>query len=99
MGYACDPFEADAALRILGDVRHQVAPIISTPWQEIPALYARLGDGAVADCLRFMILTAMRTEACAGARQDEVAGDTWTVGHAGAARSAVVAGMSRSAWR
>ncbi|CAM3089724.1 site-specific integrase [Paracoccus nototheniae] len=79
MGYHCDPFEADAALRILGDVRHQVSPIVSTPWQEIPALYARLGEGAVADCLRFMILTAMRTEACAGARGDEIAGDVWTV--------------------
>lgn len=79
MGYQCDPIEADAAARILGDVHHVAQPIPSTRWQDVPDLYARLGDGPLADCLRFIILTAMRTEACAGARAGEFEGDVWTV--------------------
>lgn len=79
MGYECDPFEVDAAARILGEVHHQTVPIVSTPWQDAPALFARLGTGAVADCLRFMMLTAMRTDACAGIRLEEVSDDVWTV--------------------
>lgn len=79
MGFAVDPFEADAAKRILGDVHHVATPIASTPWQDIPALYARLGDGPLANCLRLMILTAMRTDPCAGARIEEFDGDIWTI--------------------
>ena len=79
MGFRCDPIESDAAARILGDVRHVATPIASTRWQDIPDLYERLGEGELADCLRFLILTAMRTEACAGARICEIEGDTWTV--------------------
>lgn len=79
MGFAVDPFEVDAAVRILGEVHHKATPIPSTPWQDIPALYEKLGDTGVSDCLRFMILTAMRMDACSGMRADEVAGNVWTV--------------------
>lgn len=79
MGYGTDPIEADAAARILGDVRHTATPIPAVRWQDIPDVYAKLGDGPLADCLRFIILTAMRTEACAGARAEEFDGDVWTV--------------------
>lgn len=79
MGYDCDPFNADAAQRILGEVRHVTVSIESTPWEKIPDLYARLGTGPVADCLRFMILTLVRMDGCAGARIEEFSDDVWTV--------------------
>lgn len=78
-GYPCDPFEVDAAARILGDVRHIPKRIASTPWQQIPALFARLGNDSASECLRFMILTVVRMEGCAGARKDEIDGNVWTV--------------------
>lgn len=79
MGFECDAFEADAAQRILGDVRHEVKSIAATPWQDIPDVYAKLGKGAVADCLRFMILTLVRSDGCRGARVEEFEDDIWTV--------------------
>ncbi len=79
MGYSARPNEAEAAKRILGQVLHRPTPIAATPWQDVPALYARLGDSASADCLRFIILTVMRTHACAGARFDEIKDGVWTV--------------------
>lgn len=79
MGYPCDPVIVDAATRILGEVHHVTTPIPSTPWQDIPALFAKLGESSVDRCLKFMILTLVRTDGCAGARRDEVEGDIWTV--------------------
>ena len=79
MGYDCDPFDADAARRTLGDVRHMPQPHPATSWQDIPDLYTRLGEGPTADCLRFMILTVAREHACMGARRSEIDGDIWTV--------------------
>ena len=63
MGVECDPFEVEAAKRILGEVRHVAVPIASTPWQDLPALYARLGDNVSDECLRFLILTCVRADA------------------------------------
>ncbi|WP_375553413.1 tyrosine-type recombinase/integrase [Roseovarius mucosus] len=80
MGYECDPFTVDAAQHMLGAVIHTPEPIPATPWQEIPALFARLENrGATAACLRFMMLTLVRASGCRGARFDEIEGDVWTV--------------------
>ena len=80
MGVACDPFAVDAARAMLGEVHHVTTHIAATPWQEIPALYARLGKGLETHrCLRFMILTCVRSDAARGARYSEVDGDLWTV--------------------
>lgn len=79
MGYPCDPFEVEAAKRILGEVRHIAVPIPSTPWQDVPGLYARLGNSISDDCLRFTILTCVRADASTRARLCEFDGDVWTV--------------------
>jgi len=77
--YDCDPFEVDAAERMLGQFHHIEHRIPATPWQEIPDLYARLDHSMPGECLRWMILTLARTEACIGARKDEIDGDVWTI--------------------
>lgn len=80
MGFDCDPFTVDAAKRMLGDVIHKPTPIASTPWQDIPAVYDKLNSGNSGDlCLRFMMLTLVRLDAAAGAHQDEIERDIWTV--------------------
>ncbi|MGX9855759.1 tyrosine-type recombinase/integrase [Limimaricola variabilis] len=80
MGYDCEPMAVDQAQYRLGEVLHKATPMPSTPWQDIPALWDRLGKGAVSDqCLRFMILTLVRLDGCAGARFDEIEDGIWTV--------------------
>lgn len=80
MGFNCDPFTVDAAQHMLGMVVHTAEPIAATPWQDIPALFARLeGRSTTASCIRFMALTLVRAAGCRGARFDEFDGDVWTV--------------------
>lgn len=80
MGLEADPFTVEAAAHILGDVSRTIEHIAATPWQEVPALYARLDrPGASYRCLRWMILTAMRSESARGARFSEIEGVVWTV--------------------
>ena len=80
MGYECDPIAVDRAQHMLGKVMHTSVPIPATPWQEIPALFARLNTGSSSDqCLRWMILTLVRYDGCAGTQQPEIDGDVWTV--------------------
>jgi integrase len=53
------------------------------PWQDMPALVAKLAEskGTAALCLRFLILTAARSGEARGARWNEIDldGKTWTV--------------------
>lgn len=80
MGLRSDPDIVDAARYLLGEHLYTPTPIPATPWRDVPALYARLGDGgSVAECLRFMILTAVRMAGCRWARLTEVEGDVWTI--------------------
>ena len=80
MGLTCDPFTVDAARRQLGTVAHRPEPTPSTPWQDMPALYARLDTGLVAhDCLRWTMLTLVRIDGCRRATAGEISGDVWTV--------------------
>ena len=80
MGFDCDPFTVEAAKHMLGEVLHRTASIPATPWQDIPDLYARLsGQGNVATCLQFMILTLVRVAGCRMARFDEINDGVWTV--------------------
>lgn len=80
MGFDCDPFVVDAAREMLGNVAHVAKHITATQWENIPALYARLDNGGPVDqCLRWMILTAVRMDGCSGARLSEINGDVWTV--------------------
>ncbi|GAA6176962.1 tyrosine-type recombinase/integrase [Sulfitobacter pacificus] len=80
MGYDCKPFVADAARVMLGKVDHQTENVAATPWQEVPALYQALdGMSSPKLCLRWMILTCVRSAGCLGARFDEIADGVWTV--------------------
>ena len=80
MGMPCDPDIADTAEYLLGEYIHVSEPIKATPWQQIPNLFQALeGRGNAAACLQFMILTAVRSNGCRGARFAEIDGDTWTV--------------------
>lgn len=80
MGLACDPSIVGSARVMLGVVDHEVKHIVSTPWQDIPALYSRLeGLGSASLALRWAILTCVRSQAFLGARFDEIDGDVWTV--------------------
>lgn len=78
-GYPVDPFVIKQAVARLGQNVHEVQHIPATAWQDIPNLYSRLPDSNAGQCLRFMILTLVRLNGCAGARFDEVSGDLWTV--------------------
>jgi len=80
MGFDCDPFTIDAAVRMLGEHRHVVQHIPATPWQDIPALWQRLDPSlASARCLRWLVLTLVRVDAGRGARVSEMQDDVWTV--------------------
>ncbi|GGH32477.1 protein of unknown function [Cribrihabitans marinus] len=80
MGYSVDPFVCDAARHMLGHVAYQQQPIRSTPWQDIPDLFARLDQPHPSYlALRFTILTAARGMPIRGARFDEIDGDVWTI--------------------
>ena len=79
-GIDVDPFVAEAARHMLGEVRQKVRHLPSTPWQQVPDLYQRLaGVAAGRQCLRWIILTAVRGESARGARFSEIDGDTWTI--------------------
>lgn len=81
MGHDCDPFTVEAAKEVLGAVEYIPTPIPATPWQEVPALYARLKEDQsdVAQCLRWIILTIVRSDAARGAQLDEIEDGIWTV--------------------
>ncbi|WP_171178687.1 site-specific integrase [Ruegeria sp. HKCCD8929] len=80
MGYEVDPFTVDAARHMLGHYDQVVTPIVATPWQDIPDLYARLHKPTpVHRSLRWAILTAARGDGVRGARFDEFDGDVWTI--------------------
>ncbi|MDO5621193.1 MAG: integrase arm-type DNA-binding domain-containing protein [Paracoccus sp. (in: a-proteobacteria)] len=79
LGYGCDPVIADAAARMLGEVRHIDQHIEATPWQRLPELYKALPDTVAGDCLRWIILTVVRSDGCRGARLAEINGGIWTV--------------------
>ncbi len=79
MGFPVDPIIVDQATRMLGEVLHVPEHIPSTPWRDIPTLYAALPETNAGQCLRFMILTLVRLDGCAGARFSEVDDDLWTV--------------------
>lgn len=80
MGMDCDPFTVEAAQHMLGVVIHKPKHISATPWQEVPALYQRLDSLAgSALCLRWMMLTLVRSTGCRGARFDEIENGVWTV--------------------
>jgi len=79
-GYNCTPETVDSAQHMLGHVTHVVKHHAALPWQDMPDLWASLnGDYPSTWCLKWLILTAVRSDAARGARWDEIEGDVWTV--------------------
>jgi integrase len=79
MGLDCDPFIVDQARHMLGHVIRVTTPIVSTPWQDVPAVFKRLGDSASHQAIKLVILTAARSHSVRGATFDEFEGDVWTI--------------------
>lgn len=78
-GVDCSPLTIDHAKVMLGKVRHETKHMKALPWQDVPAFYAQLGDTAVDECIKLIILTVVRSDAGRGARLSEVEGDVWTI--------------------
>lgn len=80
-GLDVDPFTIEAARHMLGEVNRKPTPTPATPWQDIPALFERLGAKPTSShlCLQWMILTAVRSDGCRGARLSEIQEGVWTV--------------------
>jgi integrase len=79
-GVECDPFTVDMARHMLGVVHHVPKPTPATPWQDIPELFKSLDrDDASHLCLRFKMLTLVRSNGVRGARFDEITDNVWTV--------------------
>ena len=75
IGHRVDPATLEATHEMLGDLHIKHEHIEATPWQDIPELFQRLhGDTSGRACLRFLILTAVRSDAARGARLSEIDG-------------------------
>lgn len=80
MGYECDPFTLEQARHMLGVFVRAPVGIVSTSWQDIPTLFAKLDGKTVSHAaLRLAILTCARTDSLRGMRFIEIDGDVWTV--------------------
>ncbi|MDX2483439.1 MAG: integrase [Pseudodonghicola sp.] len=80
MRFPVDPFVCDAARHMLGHVEVVETPISSTPWREIPDLFARLDKPYPSYlALRLIILTETHGTPARGAQFSEIEGDVWTV--------------------
>lgn len=79
MGFPADPEIVEAAREMLGHVKHVVTPTAAVPWQDVPDLYAQLGETTAGLCNRWVILTLVRIHAARGAHLSEIDGDIWTV--------------------
>lgn len=79
-GYACHEETVEHARHMLGG--HTIDPvgITSTPWQDVPTVFAALRKpGVAAMALRWVMLTATRSDSARGARFTEIDGAVWTV--------------------
>lgn len=79
MGFPADPDIVDSAREMLGVARHIVTPTAAVAWQDVPALYAKLGDTTAGLCNRWIMLTLVRMDAARKAQLVEIDGDVWTV--------------------
>ena len=80
LGLNVDLLAVPKAKALLGAQRHQVQPIPSIPWQEVPNFYASLTESTPTQlALRLLILTGMRSSPIRFAHLDEFSDDTWIV--------------------
>ena len=65
---------------MLGEVRHQLTKTPASDWRDIPRIYAALDQDSPSHlCLRFKILTLVRSAGVRGAQFDEIEDGVWTV--------------------
>lgn len=81
--YEVDPITVERVKERLGEIQIDPENITSTPWQDIPALFDQLAtvypDASGRMCLRFLILTVVRSDSARGARFSEIEDGVWTV--------------------
>lgn len=71
------PLKAKA---LLGKSRHEPKHIEAVPWAEVPAFYASLAEPSPVNlCLRFLILTGVRSKPARFLRLEQIDGGVWTV--------------------
>lgn len=76
-----NPADPDIIRNLMPRVRHQKQHHPAVPWKDAPAVWARLAGrgGIAANALRLLILTAVRSGECRGARWDEISDGVWTI--------------------
>lgn len=80
MGLDVDLQATSKAKELLGKSRQPRAHIPAMDWRDVPAFYATLNEGSVTHlALRFLILTAARTQSVRFCRIDQIEHDIWTV--------------------
>lgn len=83
IGLDVDLLAIQKAKALLGAQDHKVKHIASMPWREVPTFYDSLeGEGMVAECLRFIIMTVgPRSAPARNARWSDIDldGQIWTV--------------------
>tara|TARA_R110002051_G_C8677331_1_gene491262 strand:+ start:175 stop:1359 length:1185 start_codon:yes stop_codon:yes gene_type:complete len=78
-GLDCDPKTVDRARHMLGEVMHKPRHLPAMRWQDVPGLYASLGNTSAHLALRWVVLTLVRGSSARGARFGEIDGAVWTV--------------------
>jgi integrase len=80
LGIDVDLQATDKARALLGKQRHTAEHIPAMAWKDVPAFYASLSDGTVTHlALRLLILTGARSGPLRFVREDQIAGDIWTI--------------------
>ncbi|MET3354670.1 UNVERIFIED_ORG: integrase [Xanthobacter viscosus] len=80
LGLDVDLQATEKARALLGQQRHKPENIPAMPWGEVPGFYASLNEGTVTHlALRLLILTGVRSGPLRFIREDQIAGDVWTI--------------------
>lgn len=71
------PLKAKA---LLGKSRHEARHIEALDWREVPAFYRSIAEPSPVNlCLRFLILTGVRSKPARFLRLEQIEGDVWTI--------------------
>ena len=80
LGLNVDMQAVDKAKALLGKSRHVITNIPAMSWREAPDFYATLSEPTITHlALRLLILTGVRSRPVRFLRDEEIAGDVWTI--------------------
>jgi integrase len=80
LGLDVDTQVIDKAKALIGTGDSKTEKIPAMAWQDVPGFYASLDDGSVTHlALRLLILTGVRSAPLRSIREDQIAGDVWTI--------------------